>query len=57
GGDRGWKGDVPIVMLDSTRIRALGWSNRFGTADAMADAMRAVKADVEAGNVPLPVRD
>lgn len=54
GGDRGWKGDVPVVMLDSTRIRALGWSNRFGTTEAMMDAMRAVKADVDAGNVPLP---
>lgn len=54
GGDRGWKGDVPVVRLDSARIRALGWSHRFDTAAAMADAMRAVKADVEAGNVPLP---
>ena len=27
GGDRGWKGDVPIVRLDTTRIRALGWQN------------------------------
>jgi len=54
GGDRGWKGDVPVVRLDSNRIRALGWSHRFDTAGAMVDAMRAVRADVEAGNVPLP---
>lgn len=54
GGDRGWKGDVPVVMLDSARIRTLGWSNRFSTAEAMMSAMHAVKADVEAGNVPLP---
>jgi len=52
GGDRGWKGDVPVVRLDSRRIRALGWSHRFDTAAAMADAMRAVRADVEAGRVP-----
>lgn len=56
GGDRGWKGDVPVVRLDSRRIRAHGWTHRFGSAAAMEDAMRAVKADVEAGNVPLPER-
>lgn len=54
GGDRGWKGDVPVVRLDSRRIRALGWSHRFDTPAAMEHAMRAVKADVEAGHVPLP---
>ena len=27
GGDRGWKGDVPVVRLDTDRIRALGWKN------------------------------
>jgi UDP-glucose 4-epimerase len=25
GGDRGWKGDVPIVRLNTDRIRSLGW--------------------------------
>jgi UDP-glucose 4-epimerase len=25
GGDRGWVGDNPIIFLDTTRIRALGW--------------------------------
>ncbi len=56
GGDRGWKGDVPVVRLDSSRIRALGWTHRLDSAAAMEDAMRAVKADVEAGHVPLPER-
>src|SRR3546814_20967931 len=32
GGDRGWKGDVPVVRLDSRRIRAPGWPPRFDTA-------------------------
>ena len=26
GGDRGWKGDVPVVRLNTDRIRALGWT-------------------------------
>ena len=25
GGDRGWKGDVPVVRLDTTKIKATGW--------------------------------
>ena len=25
GGRRGWRGDVPVVRLDSTRIHSLGW--------------------------------
>jgi len=35
GGDRGWKGDVPIVRLDSSRIRALGWTPQFNSREAM----------------------
>ena len=38
GGDRGWKGDVPVVRLNSDRIRALGWSNSY-------DAGRAPRVD------------
>lgn len=35
GGDRGWKGDVPIVRLDSQKIRKLGWSNKYTTPEAV----------------------
>jgi UDP-glucose 4-epimerase len=35
GGDRGWKGDVPVVRLNSDRIRALGWSCERPTAAAL----------------------
>ena len=35
GGDRGWKGDVPIVRLDSSRIRTLGWTPQFNSREAM----------------------
>jgi UDP-glucose 4-epimerase len=54
GGDRGWKGDVPIVRLNSERIRALGWVNRFDTRAAMADAMAAMRRSVESGDLALP---
>jgi UDP-glucose 4-epimerase len=29
GGDRGWTGDSPFIHLDTTRIRALGWSPKL----------------------------
>ena len=35
GGDRGWKGDVPIVRLDSQKLRHLGWSNQYTSAQAI----------------------
>jgi UDP-glucose 4-epimerase len=35
GGDRGWKGDIPIVRLDCTKIRKLGWSNKFNSTNAL----------------------
>jgi UDP-glucose 4-epimerase len=42
GGDRGWKGDVPVVRFDCTRIKALGWKARRTSAEAVTDAMEAM---------------
>lgn len=47
GGDRGWKGDVPIVRLDSKKIRGLGWENKYSTPEAIEMSVRAM---YEAGN-------
>ena len=35
GGNRGWKGDVPVVRLNSDKIRALGWENQYTTPEAI----------------------
>ncbi len=40
GGDRGWKADVPIVRLDSTKISKRGWVPRFNSYQAM---LRSIK--------------
>jgi UDP-glucose 4-epimerase len=40
GGNRGWKGDVPVVRLDTSRIRALGWSNRLSSREALRSSMQ-----------------
>ena len=42
GGSRGWAGDVPVIELDSSRIRALGWKNRLGSRAAVESAARSL---------------
>src|SRR5260370_95070 len=40
GGPRGWKGDVPIVRLDTSQIQALGWRCQRTSRQALSEAMR-----------------
>ena len=35
GGDRGWIGDNPFILLDCSRMRSLGWKPRYGIRDAV----------------------
>ena len=49
GGDRGWKGDVPVVRLDSRRIRALGWENRRSSLEALRASMGSMVSDARNG--------
>jgi len=49
GGDRGWKGDVPVVRLDTSRIRALGWKNRMSSREALSSSLQAMLVDARAG--------
>jgi UDP-glucose 4-epimerase len=49
GGDRGWKGDVPIVRFDCSKIKALGWRARRTSAEAVGDAMRAMIEELKRG--------
>jgi UDP-glucose 4-epimerase len=35
GGDRGWPGDNPVILLDSSRLRALGWKPQLTIREAM----------------------
>jgi UDP-glucose 4-epimerase len=45
GGDRGWKGDVPVVRLDTTRIRALGWAPELNCREAVQRSLEEMVAD------------
>jgi UDP-glucose 4-epimerase len=35
GGRRGWPGDSPLIHLDTTRIRSLGWTPKLSIKDAI----------------------
>ncbi len=42
GGSRGWKGDVPVVRLNTDRIRALGWRCTRTSRQALKESMSAL---------------
>lgn len=42
GGDRGWKGDVPIVRLNTDRIRSLGWTCSMNTKQALRKSIETI---------------
>ena len=51
-GDRGWKGDVPVVRLDAGRIAAdTGWCCRLGSREALRASMDSMRADAVAGRL------
>lgn len=37
--DRGWKGDVPIVRLNSEKIRNIGWTNKYNSKQAIFESV------------------
>jgi UDP-glucose 4-epimerase len=51
GGNRGWKGDVPVVRLNTDRIRSLGWKCEAGSRDALRKSMLAMLAEMKAGRL------
>ncbi|RLG39352.1 UDP-glucose 4-epimerase, partial [Methanosarcinales archaeon] len=46
GGRRGWKGDVPVMLLDSSELRALGWRPRLNAEEAVRMATRDLIAEL-----------
>jgi UDP-glucose 4-epimerase len=45
GGDRGWKGDVPIVVLNTDRIQSLGWKCERNCRQALRESMMSLAGD------------
>jgi UDP-glucose 4-epimerase len=51
GGNRGWKGDIPIVRLNTDRIRRLGWTCRWVSREALRDSMLAMLPEAKAARL------
>jgi UDP-glucose 4-epimerase len=51
GGNRGWKGDVPIVRLNTDRIRSLGWSCKHTSRQALCVSMQSLMEDSRKGKL------
>ncbi|MDR3424746.1 MAG: NAD-dependent epimerase/dehydratase family protein [Alphaproteobacteria bacterium] len=51
GGRGGWKGDVPVVRLNTDRIKSLGWRCQRDTRRAIADSISAILTDLRAGRI------
>jgi UDP-glucose 4-epimerase len=47
GGDRGWKGDVPIVRMNSEKIRNFGWVNEYTSYDAIKMSVESIILDAK----------
>ena len=45
GGERGWVGDSPSILLDCSRIRALGWRPRLSIQQAVVATIKYVSAN------------
>lgn len=46
---RGWRGDVPQVKLDTSRMTALGWKPKFSSAQAVRKTIADVVAQFRSG--------
>ncbi len=45
GGDRGWIGDSPKILLDTTRLRQLGWAPSVPLPDAIVETLQFLDAN------------
>jgi UDP-glucose 4-epimerase len=51
-GPRGWKGDVPVIGLDTKKIKSLGWAPQRSSREAIIDSINAM-----AGELGVEVHD
>ena len=45
GGDRGWPGDNPLILLDVSRLKALGWKPRLTIREAVLATLAYLRAN------------
>lgn len=49
---RGWKGDVPIVRLNTDRIKDLGWRCQYPSKEALRRSILSMLEDMKTGRIP-----
>ena len=47
GGNRGWKGDVPIVRLDTQKITDLGWKSSMNSVEAIRKSVKEMHKNLD----------
>tara|TARA_A100000164_G_scaffold197277_1_gene174911 strand:+ start:492 stop:1460 length:969 start_codon:yes stop_codon:yes gene_type:complete len=47
GGNRGWKGDVPIVRLDAQKISDLGWKSSKNSVEAIRKSVKQMHQNLD----------
>ena len=47
GGDRGWKGDVPVIRLNSDKLRSMGWKNQYTSKEAIRSSVKSILEDAK----------
>jgi len=46
GGQRGWKGDVPVVRFDLTKVKKLGWKVNYSSKQAIQKSIKELLTEV-----------
>lgn len=49
GGDRGWVGDSPKILLDTSRLRQLGWAPSVALPDAIVETLQFLETNPYCG--------
>jgi UDP-glucose 4-epimerase len=49
GGARGWRADVPVYRIDTSKVRKTGWANKMNSRGAVSAAVRSLIAEIAAG--------
>ncbi len=55
GGDRGWKGDVPIVRFRSSKLESRGWRCTYTSREAIIASIDANIAEATMEGVGAPI--
>lgn len=46
GGDRGWKGDVPVMLLSIEKLKSMGWKPKYNSEQAVRMAVKDLLAEI-----------